>query len=270
MKKCPSCGAELDESADICITCGNPLEEGKPWDKKEKGKKTSSSYEVDHDAVKVKHQKRRPASGQYERAVAAMQKEYYLDNEFVIREGYCGYRLLTDQPEDEGENRKEKLQEGTVILTKRVILFGPSDHAIRCGKFVYEIPVEVVEYVTDTTYLNKPALLIHTKDGEDFKMFVTKRDQWIHDLRYVVTYQSADNIEKNNETESGDAEETKEGLSFRERWARPICYFIAAAVLIIYSFVRSAGFSLLFFCLGFAFIALAVAAIIVPGKVRFF
>lgn len=37
--KCNSCGEELSKDIDICPKCGNPLTEGKPWDKPQKNKR---------------------------------------------------------------------------------------------------------------------------------------------------------------------------------------------------------------------------------------
>ena len=275
MLKCPNCGAELDDGADLCIRCGNPLTEGKPWEKKnqpQKKKDSAAQDETDYKRPKVKHQTRRPARGQYERGVAVLEEEHYLEHEFVIREGYCGYDLVSGR-EDLAEGEKEpKLKEGTVILTKKAVLFGPSDHAIRCGKYVYEIPVQLIEYVTDTTYSNKPALLIRTEDGEEFKLFVLKRDEWIENFRYVTEYRPAKEMQETGtaDREDGGGTDASAEEAGPSRWTRPLIYLLVALGCIVYAFLRPAGFSLLFVVLGVVFIARAIASAIAPGKVKFF
>lgn len=251
MSVCPNCGNEYEENAGYCEKCGNPIGDERPWDKPTVSRPDAPP--VDR-GPKVKHQVRK--SSKRARYLSTMEREWYLEGEFVIKVGYCGY---TENPENH-----ERFREGTAILTKNALLFGDSEHSIRCGKYVLEIPLDVIEYITDSRYRDKPAFLIKLVSGEELIMYVMKKKDWIEYFEYVLDYRQTDtDVDTDIKDEAG-----KDGIPFWERWGKALLYLLVGVAFFVWSMYNSGLIHIvsifIFICCGF----LVAVAIFAPDKLK--
>ena len=250
---CPNCKTELPDDAKVCATCGNPFGDERPWEIKTK---PSVAESVDHRArdekAKVSHQQMRSSkTAQY---LATQEQEYYLNDEFVIATGYCGYTEKPDAPEE--------LREGTVILTKKKILFGNSDHAIRCGKFVIEIPLDAIVKLTDRRYKGRAAFELHVDSGEIFIVYVANFKQWVEYFSYVLEYTPS------GEDYAAELEAERESMTFMQRWGKAIFHLICAVFFLGIGAMDNGIFRPLFIVFGVCFLFLTGVSIFAPEKLR--
>ncbi len=246
MSICPNCGKSLPENAGCCEYCGNPIGKERPWDKRIVGSGTADKVRE----PKIRHQVARLSK--QARYDATQQQEYYLNDEFVIATGYCGYSESPDSPEE--------LREGTVVLTKNYLLFGNSEHAIRCGNFKLEIPVELLRCVTDAKYRGKAGLLIKTRSGEQLIMYTAKRDEWIEYFKMVTEYVPT------GMDLAAERKEERVSVSFWERWGKAFLYFVGVIVSGLIYFRAEGIVRYAFLVVGICCIFLIGVAIFTPEK----
>ena len=249
MGVCPNCGNQPEEKADVCSKCGNPLGKERPWEKKTSLAGNAADV-ASGRKPKIRHQNRQVSK--QARYDATQQQEYYLNDEFVIAVGYCGFSASPEAPEE--------LREGTAVLTKNYLLFGKSEHAIRCGNFKLEIPVELLRCVTDTQYRGKAALLIKTRSGEQLIMYTVKREEWIDYFKMVTEYIPAE-IDL-----AAEKKEERASMSFLERWGRAFLYFIGVIVSGFIYFRAEGIVQYAFFVVGICCIFLIGVAVFAPER----
>lgn len=203
---CPNCGNEIIDESQVCPNCGNPLSEDRPWDKKAK----KNQGQVD----------RKPAQ---KGRVAGKSRldETYLKDDFIVNIGFCGYSANPENP--------EKLKSGTVIITKRAILFGESEFHIKTGRYDVEIPVENIDHFTNGILNGKKVLILRTKYGQDFYVTVLKLDEWNKYFGYVLNYVSQDPL---------DASDDRKNNPKNLKWMKVgVCIVIAFICYLIPVFV---------------------------------
>lgn len=249
---CPNCRKEIEDHVECCPYCGNPFGKERPWELKNKKPSEEKKNREKGSGPKVRHQIiRNTKQARYD---ATMQQEWYLKDEFVIHVGYCGF---TENPEN-----PDQLREGTAILTKNLLLFGNSEHSIRCGKFVFEIPVKVIRCVTDAEFKGKPAFLIEVDSGEKFIMYVMKKSKWIEYFNLVTKYIPAeiDPVAKKQEERSS--------VSFIERWGKALIYLIGVIVFSVWSFFEDGLFHYVFIFIAICCLFLVGISIFAPEKLK--
>lgn len=242
---CPNCRYECEEDVVRCPQCGNPLIEGKPWEKgamlqEEKPEaETAENDDEEYGELKVRYQYRE--GGKFARYMKTQEKEWSLQNEFVIHMGYCCYNR---DPEN-----FEELKEGTALLSKECLYFGDSEHSLRCGNFDVCIPMELVDYFTDIIYRGKAALMVHVKTGERFVLFVMKNKEWIEKLQYVMEYRHADHPQRFLQSDKKASNSSKGKIIFHLLAAIAMFagagFFRADAFMMTLFIVMGAGFLLL-------------------------
>jgi hypothetical protein len=251
---CPNCKYESEEEVVRCPQCGNPLIEGKPWEKgallrEEKPQFDEEAEDESLGELKVRYQHRE--RGKFARYMATQEREWSLQSEFVVHVGYCCYNR---DPED-----MEELKEGTALLSKTNLYFGDSEHNLRCGKFDVCIPVELVDYFTNIIYRGKTALVIHVKTGERFILFAMKNKEWIEKLGYLMEYRPTDHPEKLLQSEKKSSNSSVGKIIF---------HLIAAIVMFAMAgFLRADTFMMtLFIIMGAGFLLLVALGIFGPKK----
>lgn len=186
MSICPSCGKEVKEGALRCGQCGNPLTEGRPWDKK-----TKEQLEQEAAAEEEAKVRRADKEGQIKVQTVirsnlprrSMKKrpvdpETYLNHDFVVGMSLCGF---SETPGD-----KKSLTSGTVILTKEALLFGRSEYDIKCGHYKVEIPLDFIASFGEAMDGSKKLIAVRTIHGEIFYLFVAKRGEWLDFFRFAM------------------------------------------------------------------------------------
>lgn len=250
---CPNCRYECEDDVVRCPQCGNPLIEGKPWEKgsvlQEEKPEVEDAEEDDFSEVKVRYQYRE--GGKFARYMKTQEKEWGLQNEFVIHVGYCCYNRDPENFED--------LKEGTVLLAKDSLYFGDSEHALRCGNFDVHIPVELVEYFTDIVYRGKAALMVQVKTGERFILFAMKNKEWIEKLQYVMEYRHAEHPQKFCWNDKKSSNSSKGKIIFHLLAA--IAMFAGAGFFRADAFMKT-----LFIVMGAGFLLLVAIGVFGPKK----
>ena len=179
MSVCPNCGKEPTEGSLRCEHCGNPLTEGRPWDKKSKEQiELEEKIEEEAKARRANKENKtkvqteiRPNLSKFNFKKSPVKLETYLDHDFVIGMSLCGF--------GEEPGNKKNLTSGTVILTKDALLFGRSEYEIKCGYYKIEIPLEYIDSFGEAMDGNKKLIVIRTVQGEAFYLFVAKRSEWL-------------------------------------------------------------------------------------------
>ena len=249
---CPNCRKEIDDHAECCPFCGNPFGNERPWEVKNKKPSKSEQQGERNAEPKVRRQIiRNTKQARYD---ATMQQEFYLNDEFVVHVGYCGY---TENPE-----HPEQLREGTAILTKNLLLFGNSEHSIRCGKFVFEIPLKVIRRVTDAEFRGKPAFQIEVDSGEKFVMYVMKKSEWIEYFNFVGKYVPSE-IDPVEEKQAA-----KGAVTFMERWGKALLYLIGVIAFSVWSFFEEGLFHYVFIFIAICCLFLVGVSIFAPEKLK--
>lgn len=251
---CPNCRYECEEEVVRCPQCGNPLIEGKPWEKgailqEEKPEVEGDEEEDAYGELKVRYQHRE--RGKFARYMATREKEWSLQNEFVVHVGYCCYNR---DPEDQ-----EELKEGTALLSKTNLYFGDSEHNLRCGKFDVCIPVELIDHFTNAVYRGKTALMIHVKTGEKFILFAMKNKEWIEKLGYLAEYRHTDHPQKFMQSAKKADNSSKGKIIFHLLAA--IAMFAGAGIFRADAFMMT-----LFIIMGAGFLLLVALGIFGPKK----
>lgn len=203
---CPNCKYEAEEDVVRCPQCGNPLNEGKPWEKGVmlKEDKPSSEEEESDNGARVRYQHRE--GGKFARYMNTQEKEWSFQSEEVVHVGYCCY---TRNPEEVDE-----LKEGTALLSEKALYFGDSEHSLRCGHFDVAIPLELLEYATDVFYRGRKALLLQLKTGERFILFAMKNKEWVEKISAVAEYRLADRPMRFRESEKSASNSSKGKILF--------------------------------------------------------
>lgn len=255
MNICPNCGNHADEEVDYCPQCGNPLGCERPWEKINKPKPDAGRENPSGSSrePKVKHQVWE--HNKRTRYLSTMEQEWYLEGETVVKVGYCAY---TENPAE-----PEKLREGTAILTKNALLFGDSEHSIRCGKYILEIPLEVIVCVTDMVYRSKPSFLIRVNTGEQLIMYMMKKKEWQDAFDGLVDYRQG-----KFDTAEGETSVAAEKVSSGERWGKAILYLIGAVVFFIWSAYREGLLHFMFIFIACCCLFLVGVAIFAPKKLK--
>lgn len=252
---CPNCRYESEEDVVRCPQCGNPLVEGKPWEKGsilQEEKTIDECGEVEDDdfgELKVRYQHRE--RGKLARYMATQEREWSLQKEFVIHVGYCCYNR---DPENQ-----EELKEGTALLSKTALYFGDSEHSLRCGKYDVCIPVELVDYFTNIIYRGKTALILHVKTGEKFVLFAMKNKEWIEKLGYVMEYRPTDHPDKLLQSEKKASNSSVSKI---------VLHLIGAIVMFALAGIMRADtfMMILFIVMGAGFLLLVALGIFGPKK----
>lgn len=211
--KCPNCNTELEENISICPQCGNPLYEGRPWEKKSKAEeaemksaiaeaeeKRNEGKNLNEPHTKVKTDvKKSGAFGNLEtgkeiknsffrvRFKKPIDEETFLKDKFVVASSLCSYTFDLDYP--------ERMESGTMVFTKDAIYFGKSEYDIGCGKYKIEIPTEIVDYYTEAKVDSKKCFMLHTVNGERFFVYVLKAKDWQKNFGFVLPYVHTENPE---------------------------------------------------------------------------
>lgn len=251
---CPNCRYECEEEVVRCPQCGNPLIEGKPWEKgsvllEEKPEAEEEEIDDEFGELKVHYQFRQ--GGKFARYMSTREKEWSLQNEFVIHVAYCCYNIDPEDPEN--------LKEGTVLLSKTALYFGDSEHSLRCGKFDVCIPVALVDYFTNIIYRGKAALMVQVKTGERFILFAMKNKEWIEKLGYVMEYRPTDHPQKFMQSDKKTSNSSKGKILF---------HLLAAIVMFAGAgFFRADTFMMtLFIVMGAGFLLLVAIGVFGPKK----
>ena len=221
MMKCPNCNTELADNVTICPQCGNPLYEGRPWEKKSKAeeaemKSAIAEAEEKRNEGKNLHEpharvktdvKKSGAFGNLEtdkeiknsffrvRFKKPINTETFLKNKFVVDSALCSYTFDLDCP--------ECMESGTMILTKDAIYFGKSEYDIGCGKYKIEIPTEIVDYFTEAKVDGKKCFMLHTVYGERFFVYVLKKKDWQKNFAYLLPYTHTEKPENHRSEMAG-------------------------------------------------------------------
>lgn len=250
---CPNCRYECEEDVVRCPQCGNPLIEGKPWEKGAMLKEEKPEIPEEDEGLscepKVRYQHRE--GGKFARYMTTQEHEWSFQNEFVIHVGYCCY---TRDP-----GSIEELKEGTALLSKEGLYFGDSEHSLRCGRFDVEIPVELIEYFTDVIYRGKAALLVQVKTGERFILFAMKNKEWIEKLEYVIEYRHTDRPQKFLQNDKKASNSSKGKIMFH--LVAAVAMFAAAGIFRADAFMMT-----LFIVMGAGFLLLVALGVFGPKK----
>lgn len=245
---CPNCKYETEEDVLRCPQCGNPLNEGKPWEKgamlKEDKPRVEENEVGSTDDARVRYQHRE--GGKFARYMKTREKEWSFQNEQVLHVGYCCY---TRNPAEIDE-----LKEGTALLSERALYFGDSEHSLRCGRFDVAIPLELTDYVTDAVYRGRKALLLQLKTGEQFLLFAMKNKEWREKLGNVTEYRPAEHPRRFRESEKSNSNSSKGKITFH--------LLAAVAMFALAGVFRSATFLMvLFIVFGASFLLLVALGV---------
>ena len=247
MSVCPNCGKEQAEGSLRCDNCGNPLTEGRPWDKKSKEQiELEETIEEEAKARRANKENKtkvqteiRPNLSKFSFKKSPVKQETYLDHDFVIGMSLCGF--------GEEPGNKKNLTSGTVILTKDALLFGRSEYEIKCGYYKIEIPLEYIDSFGEAMDGNKKLIVIRTVQGESFYLFVANRNEWLDYFRFAL----------HDESQPEDVAPEKETAA--KKWLLTTVYLVVAfscfTVAMMMQF--NTPVNVLFFICGFGFLILS-------------
>lgn len=223
MRKCPNCGTQMEDDIVRCPGCGNPMTEGRPWDKNRTdpndGWEPPKVKREDDGIPHIRLQARE--KNKDNRYISTQEREWYLNDDFVVKTGYCVYSRTPDN--------MEKTEEGTAVLTKRALLFGASEHAVRCAQYTVEIPVELISYVTDGEFRGHAAFVICCSGGERFIMYTGKKREWIEYFESVTEYRPDITVKAAEPAESGVKGKNPGG------WGKIIAYLLCAVLFFVFA-----------------------------------